>query len=119
MNMGEQTGEQKLSEVRQQQIVRRSRSLRAFAGVLTPEAFAKRKKYLVEPVRTLVGLCNRKWVHDATLYAITASQLSLCLRQAYLMYCQGCQDRVFAVRTLCMKHASGDCLQLRLFFAQA
>ena len=58
MNMGEQSGEQKLSEVRQQQIVRRSRSLRAFAGVLTPEAFAKRKKYLVEPVRMLAGVCN-------------------------------------------------------------
>ena len=51
MNMSESKGEQNLKELRYQHIARRSKRLRMLAGVLTPEAFAKRKHYLVAPVR--------------------------------------------------------------------
>lgn len=51
MNLGESKGEQNLKELRYQHIARRSKRLRMLAGVLTPEAFAKRKHYMVAPVR--------------------------------------------------------------------
>ena len=52
MNVGGAQGEQDLTEIRNQQIVRRSKRLRAVCGILTPEGFAKRKRYFVGAVCT-------------------------------------------------------------------
>jgi hypothetical protein len=59
MNIGGSEPEQKLDEIRLQQIARRSKRLRMCAGVLTPEAFAKRKAFFLDPVRRFhpAGAC--------------------------------------------------------------
>jgi hypothetical protein len=50
MNIGGTEGEQNLKDIREQHIVRRSQRLRMLSGVLTPEAFAKRKAFFLDTV---------------------------------------------------------------------
>lgn len=57
MNIETKEGEQNLKEIREQQIVLRSKRLRMLAGVLTPEGFAKRRAYFIAPVRSLASHC--------------------------------------------------------------
>jgi hypothetical protein len=66
MNIEAKEAEQNLKDIREQQIVLRSKRLRMLAGVLTPEAFAKRKGYFVEPVRTTTCQCTVLCAIDIT-----------------------------------------------------
>lgn len=50
MNIGDVGTTQPLKDVREQNIVRRSKRLRIAGGVLTPESFAKRKAHFVAKV---------------------------------------------------------------------
>ena len=98
MNIGGGSETQDLKEIRQQQLVKRAKRLRTTAGVLTPEAFARRKAYFVAPVRSSeLGAPERR--PNVVIDTVACAELP------YAFVC-----KMQCTCALCQHHAALRCL---------